>query len=209
MERLISYIKGELAEITEDVLVIENNQIGYEIRVPSSVLNELPCIGSDIKIYTYLYVREDIMCMYGFLGKDDLGIFKLLITVNGIGPKVALGILSVITPDELRFAILADDIKEICKAPGIGKKTASKLILDLKDKISLEDSFDKKNQNISQKENCGPKNQDAYNEAIQALVVLGYSNTESLRAVRGVEVTEDMTTEDILKQSLKKITSNL
>ncbi len=133
----------------------------------------------------------------------------MLITVNGIGPKVALGVLSAITPDDLRFAILSDDIKEICKAPGIGKKTASKLILDLKDKIKLEDAFDKKSQNIGKKDNCESKNQDTYNDAIQALVALGYSNTESLRAVRSIEITNDMTTEDILKLSLKKITLNL
>lgn len=208
VERLISYIKGELVEVTEDILIIENNQMGYEVRVPTSVANQLPPMGSNIKIYTYLYVREDIFCLYGFLNKDDLEIFRLLITVNGIGPKVALGILSTITPDVLRFAILSDDIKEICKAPGIGKKTASKLILDLKDKITLEDAFDKKNQNIIKVEDDS-KNQAAYNEAIQALVALGYSNTESLRAVRNIEITSDMTTEDILKLSLKKITLNL
>lgn len=206
---MISYIKGELSEIFEDVLVIENNQIGYEIKVPSSLLDKLPRIGSQLKIYTYLYVREDILCMYGFLDRDDLKLFQLLITVNGIGPKVALGILSTIPSDTLRFAILAEDVKEICKAPGIGKKTASKLILDLKDKITLEDAFDKKEQNLNKQDNCGDKNQEAVQEAVQALVALGYSNIESLRAVRNLEITDDMATEDILKLSLKNITLNL
>lgn len=206
---MISYIKGELTDIYEDVIVVETGQIGYEIRVPYSVMGELPCVGKDVKVYTYLYVREDVMCLYGFLTKDDLHVFKLLITVNGIGPKAALGILSTITPDDLRFAILADDVKLISKAPGIGNKTASKLILELKDKMKLEDVFEQK---LAKTEATGVANvntNDAKNDAIQALIALGYSNTDALKAVRNIDATEDMTTEDILKLSLKKITLNI
>lgn len=206
---MISYIKGELTDIVEDMIVVENNNIGYEIRVPLSVMNELPCSGKDVRIYTYLYVREDIMCLYGFLSRDDLNIFKLLITVNGIGPKAALGILSTITPDDLRFAILSEDVKTISKAPGIGAKTASKLILELKDKLKLEDVFEHK---LHTHEERGMNNQgisEAKNDAIQALVALGYSNTDALKAVRNIDITEDMSTEDILKFSLKKITLNI
>lgn len=202
---MISFIKGELDSIYEDGIVIENGGIGYDIKVPLSVMNELPSIGEEVKIYTYLYVREDILCLYGFLSRDDLQVFKLLITVNGIGPKGALGILSTISPDDLRFAVLADDAKAIAKAPGIGAKTASKLILELKDKLKLEDAFEQKLSKTATESSTSASDVNAKNEAIQALVALGYSNTEALKAVRGIEITPDMDTEDILKLSLKKI----
>lgn len=202
---MLSFIKGELDNIYEDGIVIENGGIGYDIKVPLSVMNELPSIGEEVKIYTYLYVREDILCLYGFLSRDDLQVFKLLITVNGIGPKGALGILSTISPDDLRFAVLADDAKAIAKAPGIGAKTASKLILELKDKLKLEDAFEQKLSKAATDSSTGTSDMNAKNEAIQALVALGYSNTEALKAVRGIEITSDMEAEDILKLSLKKI----
>ncbi|HAB60017.1 MAG TPA: Holliday junction branch migration protein RuvA [Lachnospiraceae bacterium] len=202
---MISFIKGELDGIYEDGIVIENGGIGYDIKVPLSVMNELPSTGEEVKIYTYLYVREDILCLYGFLSRDDLQVFKLLITVNGIGPKGALGILSTISPDDLRFAVLADDAKAIAKAPGIGAKTASKLILELKDKLKLEDAFEQKLSKVSMDSPGAASETNAKNEAIQALVALGYTNTEALKAVRGIEITPDMETEDILKLSLKKI----
>lgn len=206
---MISYIKGELIDVTQDMIVIENQSIGYEIRVPGSVMSQLPSAGKDVKVYTYLYVREDIFCLYGFLTRDDLNVFKLLITVNGIGPKAALGILSSISPDDLRFAILSEDVKTISKSPGIGAKTASKMILELKDKLKLEDVFEQK---LSNQGNNNPSllgDSDAKNDAIQALVALGYSNMDALKAVRNIEVTSDMSTEDILKLSLKKISMNI
>lgn len=202
---MISFIKGELDSIYEDGIVIENGGIGYDIKVPLSVMNELPSTGEEVKIYTYLYVREDILCLYGFLSRDDLQVFKLLITVNGIGPKGALGILSTISPDDLRFAVLADDAKAIAKAPGIGAKTASKLILELKDKLKLEDAFEQKLSKVSMDSPSALSETNAKNEAIQALVALGYTNTEALKAVRGIDITPDMETEDILRLSLKKI----
>lgn len=203
---MISYIKGELAEITENGIVVECNQIGYEINVPLSVMNELPNTGDEVKIYTYLYVREDALKLYGFLTRDDLLIFKLLITVNGIGPKGALGILSTITPDDLRFAVLEDDVKTISKAPGIGKKTAGKLILELKDKLKLEDAFDtklEKNEAIQ----TNTSSSDIRNEAIMALTALGYSSGDAMKAVRKVTITENMEVEEVLKSSLKYISS--
>lgn len=201
---MIAYVKGELADITEDAIVVENNGMGYEISVPGSVMNGLPACGCEIKIYTYMYVREDAMKLYGFLTKDDLKVFKLLITVNGIGPKGALGILSVITPDDLRFAVLADDVKTISKAPGIGTKTAKKLILELKDKLKLEDAFEERLSH-TEEVHTGAVSENIRSEAVQALVALGYSNADSLKAVRQVEITEDMTVEELLKKSLKFI----
>lgn len=201
---MIAYVKGELTDITEDTIVVENNGIGYEISVPFSVTDALPASGCEVKIYTYMYVREDAMKLYGFLTRDDLKVFKLLITVNGIGPKGALGILSAITPDDLRFAVLADDVKTISKAPGIGTKTAKKLILELKDKLKLEDAFEERLSHTEEMQ-TGTVSENIRSEAVQALVALGYSNADALKAVRQVELTEDMTVEELLKKSLKFI----
>lgn len=203
---MISFIKGELCEIRENCIVVEVNGMGYEIFTPVSTLDKLPSIGNQVKIHTYLYVREDALSLYGFLTPDDLFVFKLLITVNGIGPKGALGILSILTPNELRFAVLADDAKAISKAPGIGAKTASKLILELKDKLKLEDAFELTMQkSIDAMHGLTGDENDIRNEAIQALVALGYSNTEATKAVHQVNVKAGMGVEDILKASLKHI----
>lgn len=204
---MIAFIKGELADAGEEGIIVENGGIGFDIKVPFSVINELPPVGEEVKIYTYTYVREDALQLYGFLTRDDLGVFKLLITVNGIGPKGALGILSAITPDDLRFAVLSEDVKAIARAPGIGAKTAGKLILELKDKLKLEDAFE---QRLSHSGEASGKaaadtGTGVKNDAIQALVALGYSSSDALRAVRQVEIKEGMDVETILKQSLKKI----
>ena len=206
---MIAYIKGELAYVGLDTIVIETNGIGYEVRVPLTVMDELPELGEIVRIHTYLYVREDAVCLYGFTTKDDLDIFKLLITVNGIGPKVALGILGAITPDTLRFAVLSDDVKTISKAPGIGAKTAGKLILELKDKLKLEDVFEQKLANTEKSQLPTLSGKDDIktirNEAVSALVALGYSSTEAMKAVRQVDIEEGMDVETVLKQSLKKM----
>lgn len=206
---MIAYIKGELIEVSEDGIIVEANGMGYQMRMPLSSLDNLPRIGSDVKVFTYLHVREDAIGLFGFLNSDDLKVFKLLITVNGIGPKGALGILSAITPDDLRFAVLSDDVKTISKAPGIGNKTASKLIIELKDKLKLEDVFEQKLMNQmegqTQLQSMGLPLAEIRNEAIQALVVLGYSNTDAAKVVRKIEITEGMTSEDILKKSLKSL----
>ncbi len=206
---MISYIKGELSQVSEEGIVIEANGLGYEVRMPLSSIDGLPKTGSRIKVYTYLYVREDGVSLYGFLTRDDLRIFKLLITVNGIGPKGALGILSAITPDDLRFAVLSDDVKTIAKAPGIGNKTAGKLIIELKDKLNLEDAFEQRTMNQMegrmQLQDTGTSVSHVRKETLEALVVLGYSPTEASRMVRNIEIKEEMTSEDVLKQSLKNL----
>ena len=139
---MISYIKGELVELTENAIVLDHDGMGFLIMMPASILAKLPAIGSELKVHTYLYVKEDALDLYGFLTKDDLKVFRLLITVSGIGPKGALAILSTMSPDDLRFAVLAGDSKTISKAPGIGSKTAQKLIIELKDKLKIEDVLD-------------------------------------------------------------------
>ena len=202
---MYSYIKGELVEMTEDAIVVENGGIGYNIRIPQSILDSLEGIGQEVKIYTYTYVREDAMLLYGFLTRDDLNIFKLLLGVSGIGPKGALAILSVMTPDDLRFAVLSDDDKTIAKAPGVGKKTAQRLIIELRDKLSLEDAFALKSERLAAEQATDPGKQTAKNEAIQALVALGYSSAEAMKAVKGVEMTEETTVEEVLKAALKQL----
>lgn len=203
---MYSYIKGELVEILEDAIVVENNGIGYNIRIPGSIVDALEGIGQIVKIYTYTYIREDAMLLYGFLTRDDLKVFKLLLGVSGIGPKGALAILSVMTPDDLRFAVLSEDDKTIAKAPGIGKKSAQRLIIELKDKMNLEEAFALKTEHEAAKQNVNTSNTHIVkNEAIQALVALGYSSTEAMKAVNAVEITEDITVEEVLKASLKQM----
>lgn len=198
---MISYIRGELASIGEDQIIVEVNGIGYGIFMAGQAMTMLPPVGNEVKIHTYLNVREDAMQLFGFLTKDDLKVFRLLIGVNGIGPKGGLNILSKMTPDDLRFAVLAGDVKAISAAPGIGKKTAEKLIIELKDKLSIDDVLAKEEEEPSALQ--GGSGSDIQSEAVQALVALGYGSVESLKAVKKVTVTASMTVEELLKQSLK------
>ena len=203
---MISFIYGELCEIRENYVVVQVGGMGYEIFTPASTMNQLPGIGQNVKLHTYLYVREDALNLYGFITKDDLTVFKLLITVNGIGPKGALGILSVMTANDLRYAVASNDAKAISKAPGIGSKTASKLILELKDKLKMEDAFElTMQQSINAMHGLTGDENDIRNEAIQALIALGYGSTEASKAVRMVDVSVGMSVEDILKLSLKNM----
>lgn len=201
---MYAYLKGTIEDITEDSLVIEAGQIGYNVKVSARTVNALGGIGSFVKIYTYTLVREDTFSLYGFLTKDDLEIFKKLITVNGIGPKGGLAILSIMSADELRFAILAADAKAIAKAPGVGAKTAERVILDLKDKISIEDAISP-GETISALAVAGEDIGNKKNEAVEALTALGYSASDALRAVKQVKMTEDIGVEEILKAALKYI----
>ena len=202
---MYSYIKGELSEIVaENHIVVENGGIGYNIYIPGQVLSLLPGVGEEVKIYTYLCVREDAFILYGFLSRDDLNVFKLLIGVSGIGPKGALAILSVMSTDDLRFAVLSDDAKAIAKAPGVGNKTAQRLIIELKDKLSLEDAFEQKLSH-TQEAVSGNGLKGIRNEAVEALVSLGYCSTEALKVLRDIEITEDSSVEDILKLALKQM----
>ena len=200
---MIAFVKGILDSVSEDKIIVENQNIGFEILVPGSVVSELPQVGNTVKIYTYTYVREDALQLYGFLTKDSMDMFKLLITVNGIGPKAALGILTAMDTDALRLAILSDDAKTIAKAPGIGPKTASKLILELKDKISLADTLGEQSAMVSAGAADSKTNANRA-EAIEALTALGFSASEAVKAVSGVKDIETLSTEAIIKAALKK-----
>lgn len=201
---MISYIKGELAAIQDQKAIVEAGGIGYGIYMSQQALSLLPPAGKEVKIHTYLNVREDAMQLYGFLTSEDLQIFKLLIGVSGIGPKAGLNILSCLSPDELRFAVLAGDVKTISSAPGIGKKTAEKLILELKDKMKIEDVLEHAAHGDEKADMADTTDTGMQAEAVQALTALGYGSAESLRAVKKVSA-ECASVEDVLKEALKNL----
>ena len=198
---MIAYLIGQVADLAEGQIVLENNGIGYRLFVPGSVTDRLSR-GDEVKIHTHLAVREDAMALYGFLTKDDLDLFRLLLGVSGIGPKGALAVLGTMNADELRFAILADDSRTISKVPGIGRKTAQKLILELKDKMNLAEALEKSAE--GEPASVSAEGGSAQSEAIMALTALGYPGTQAMKAVRKVtEGRTDLTVEEILKLALK------
>lgn len=202
---MISYIRGELCDIEEQKAIVDVNGVGYGIYMPQQALSLLPPMGQQVKIHTYLNIREDAMQLFGFLTKEDLNVFRLLIGVNGIGPKAGLNILSCLSPDELRFAVLSGDAKAISATPGIGKKTAEKLILELKDKLNIEDMLEHAahggdSEVLASGTDTASNTMQA--EAVQALTALGYGSAESLRAVKKSSP-ECSSVEDILKEALK------
>lgn len=202
---MISFIRGKIVDSSETSLILENGGIGYEIFMTGASMEKALRERDEVKIHTYFHIREDAMQLYGFLTKDDLQIFRLLLGVNGIGPKAALGILAAFSADELRFAVLSDDVKTISRAPGIGKKTAQKLILELKDKLKLEDAFEAKLAHGEADTDAEVSSFDGSKEAVEALVALGYSSTEALRAVRKVTDVSPDDVEGILKAALKNL----
>lgn len=201
---MIAYVDGILEDITEDNAVIDVGGMGYNVKISSDTAAKLPGIGEHARLYTYTCVREDAFLLYGFLNRNDLDIFKKCITVNGIGPKGALAILSVMDADSLRYAIISGDTKAISKAPGIGAKTAERLILDLKDKVKIDDAMI--NREIAMTaQGSVPVDSPQLKEAVEALVSLGYGQTESLKAVKSVEGAENMDAGKLLKAALKKM----
>lgn len=200
---MISYIRGELVYIENEKVIVDVGGVGYGIYMSAQAMGLLPQTGNEVKIHTYLNVREDAMQLFGFLTRDDLNVFRLLISVSGIGPKGGLSILSKLSPDDLRFAVMAGDVKAISAAPGIGKKTAEKLIIELKDKLHIEDVLTHATEQRPA-DTAADNSGAVQSEAVQALVALGYGSTESLRAVRQVQ-TDNPTVEDVLKEALKKM----
>ncbi len=207
---MIGYLCGEIAELAEDLVVLDVHDIGYNVRISSDFATRLPGVGERVKIYTYTYVKEDAFLLYGFPSRDELDLFKKMIGVGGIGPKGALGILSVLSAADLRLAIYSGDIKAISKAPGIGKKTAERLILDLRDKVSPEEALEsigslEDGAGVADMGSMGMPDSRVKADAIEALVALGYARSDTIKAVQKVAVTESTTTEDILKEALKHL----
>ena len=189
---MIASVKGKLEGVTADSVIIDVNGMGVEVIVPNNVIGRLPKQDEAIKLHTYLHVREDAMQLFGFLEKEDLDFFKLLITVNGIGPKAAI-------------AILSEDIKTIEKAQGIGAKTAKKLILELKDKVGVINAKAVELRSDSSSDISLTIGSAIKEEASQVLEALGYSRTEAMKAITAIEITEEMTSEDLVKSALKNL----
>lgn len=201
---MIAYVNGIVEDIAIDNVVIDVGGLGYNVKVSADTAMRMPGIGEAVKLYTYTCVREDAFLLYGFLSRDDLEIFKKCITVNGIGPKGALALLSVMDADALRYAILSGDTKAISKAPGIGARTAERLILDLKDKIKIDDKMIQYEINDTAKVHATGTSPQIQ-EAVTALVALGYGQTESAKAVNAVENKMELDAGALLKAALKKM----
>ncbi|WP_248403666.1 Holliday junction branch migration protein RuvA [Butyrivibrio fibrisolvens] len=208
---MIAYVQGILENLEIDKAVIDVGGIGYEVNISASTCDRMPGIGDNVKLYTYMNVKEDEMSLFGFLTRDEIRMFRMLITVSGIGPKGALSILSVFDTDDLRFAILAGDVKTISKAPGIGKKTAERLVLELRDKISNTDitgteGIGQAAGSASTGKSSG-EDASSRDEAVEALAALGYNATDAMKAVRKVLSASDekLDTEAILKLALKEL----
>lgn len=199
---MIGYVKGILEEIEEDCVIVDVNGLGIRILTGGALASQMLAPGSEVKIYTYTYVKEDAFQLYGFISKDELSLFKKLITVSGIGPKGAASILSAFSAEDLRYAIYAGDIKTISKAPGIGKKTAERLVLELKDKVELDYQADTLLGQLAD-ETVGSTEPNNRKDAIDALTALGYSSMDAAKAVNQADPNADMDAEDILKAALK------
>ena len=192
---MYEYIKGIYVGMNKDYVIVENSGIGYKIYTPGSTLAKLPKINEEITLYLQQIVREDFIGLYGFLSKEELNMFNLLLAVNGIGAKAALSLLSISSVNNLKYAILIGDEKAIVRAPGIGKKTAQRIILELKDKIKQDDDM-LLNQDLGNDEG-----EQKVSEALEALITLGYSEKEALKALN--EVDKHNSVEDMIKSSLK------
>ena len=199
---MIAYISGALVSAGENYIVIDNHGMGYRIFVSGKYLEHIPAYGTQIKIYTHMYIREDELTLYGFHSEEELSVFRILIGISGVGPKVAMAILTALTIQELQLAVISEDAKTISKANGVGAKGASRIILELKDKLKMEDMMDAAyEQSIVQ----DTQDLNAARDAILALVNLGYSNSEAALAVKKIGDTSQMDIESILKAALKKL----
>ncbi|SKA75730.1 Holliday junction DNA helicase subunit RuvA [Clostridium sp. USBA 49] len=193
---MYEYIKGLFVGVNKDYIVIENNGIGYKIHTSGYTLANMPKINDTVKLFIHQIIREDFIGLYGFLTKDELDMFNMLLNINGVGAKAALSLLSISNVNNLKYAILTGDEKTITRAPGIGKKIAQRIILELRDKLKKNDDISKESENYE--EESINKN---LSEALEALLALGYSEKEAEQALKKVHKEESI--ENIIKNSLK------
>ena len=201
---MYAYISGTIDYITENAVVVDNHGIGYEISMSGRDL----CVlhkGDEAKIYTHYQVSENNIGLYGFLSRDCKRVFELLLSVNGVGPKGALAVLSVLSVEDLTYAVLGDNEKAITAAPGIGPKAAKKIILELKDKLDLNDAV---SETLDRGSAAASVNSSIKNNVLMGLTALGFSSSDALRALNSIEITEDMTEEELLKMALSAIMSS-
>ena len=197
---MYEYIKGKYIGINKDYVIVENNGIGYKIFTSGATMAELPKVSEEVLLYLEQIVREDFIGIYGFSTREELEMFKLLLSINGVGAKAALSLLSISRINNLRYAILMGDEKHLCRAPGIGKKTAGRIILELKDKIKTDDVVEGVDIQEGFKD-IAPSNANVVGEALGALLALGYSEKEAETALKKVDKTQSV--ENIIKESLR------
>lgn len=194
---MFEYIKGSLEEKSSNYIVIEVMGIGYKIFMGESIINTLGELGDIIKIYTHYHVREDDISLYGFKTNEELRMFELLISVSGVGAKSALTMISSIEPSEFAIAVISNDTSKLVKVPGIGAKTAARIVLELKDKLKNEQAMTKENKEVK----MAIIDNETINEAISALQVLGYHKKEIEKVLEKLDLKE-MSLEEIIKQGL-------
>ncbi len=205
---MFHHIRGELAYVDASFAVIDCNGVGYKLSISLNTYNEISSnVGEEVKLLSHLQVREDALELYGFFSNEELECFKLLISVSGVGPKAAMSILSIFTPDKFSFAVCTEDARALAKASGVGAKTAARIVLELKDKISkdtVSGTPEKSNFNLSAKVATSQKN-GKLSEAADALTVLGYNRSEILDVLR--TISPDLELEEMITQALKKFAS--
>lgn len=197
------YIRGTLEVNEPTFAVIDACGVGYKLTISQTTHDGLPAKGSQVKLFTHLSVREDGMELFGFLTQEELSAFRLLIGVSGVGPKVAVSILSYLTPDKFAIAVTSEDKKLLSKANGVGAKTAARIILELKDKLGADMSFGS-DTGFSENSGTAVPTGKNLNDAIEALSVIGYTKAEILSALRGVD-TSSMSVEEIFKAATKRL----
>ncbi len=199
MNKLFEFIIGDVVSIKDDYIVLQNGGIGYKIFTSINSMVQLQLGMKNAMIFTYLNVREDGIFLYGFTSEEENNMFKLLQMVSKIGPKIALGILSKLTPNQIKLAIATKNLDTLCKAPGIGKKTAERLVLELKDRI--DNDFDIEEDTIDE------FNSNDFNEAIDGLMSLGYTRLEIEKIIRTIDISK-MSVEDIIREVLRKLSKH-
>ena len=198
---MYAFFKGTVESIYSDYLILDTGSMGVNIIMSASELDRIN-ISDELKIYTYTSVREDAITLYGFLSREKLDFFKLLLTVNGVGPKLAIGIAGCNTED-VKTAIVAQDTKALSKLPGVGAKMAGRLALDLKDKVSLFTSIDSGIDTVSSNISDNNTGNTLISEAVSILTALGYSSSEALKAIRSVDISDDDTAESLVPKALR------
>lgn len=198
---MLAYVKGTLEIKTKGYIVVETGGIGYKIFMPESTIEKLGSLGEQIKIFTFMRVREDDVSLYGFLTNEELRMFELLLSVSGIGAKGALTILSNIMPSQFALAVIANDVGCLKKLPGIGPKTAQRTILELKDKLKKEQEIAVEDQEEENALQQAILDDEKVSEAISALQVLGYSKKEITQALEKIDMTS-LSVEDIIRKGL-------
>ena len=201
---MISYITGSLEYIGNGDIIVETGGIGYRVYISSSVMAKLPRLRDRVKVYTYMSVKEDGISLFGFNKMEELELFNKLITVNGVGPKAAISLMGALSYGDIIMAVVSEDAAALSKAPGLGKKTAQKIILELKDKFKNEDFLQSIDSQVTVEEIEGVIGVGGKSEAIEALMALGYTKSEAARAV-GAVYNENMDTQELLKAALKQI----